>query len=325
MGYDREKELMHTPDDLYAEFITRKRWPLCEAAWLVNGVFLRTTESFGAFMELWYGKTFQEKFSEELEAGRLPKDYVDQMLTYGRTAEHTFYRINPVAELPNDWHEQPYEDGKLKDPEHEAYKAEQGMNHFMHQINLKGEIRQCVLPYVTEGGTWMAAGMESEWDSEYLLKFADTIGIDVDWLREDIKKRSNAPTPQAISLITERTNMHIQVTGFAAKGEVGEIQKPKHKFRVGKANAAIPIQITRWLEIVRDNGEPWPKNQADRFLEWFAETKPIIPFVEIVEVTGSHIKYWNLDASGKKLDNTVNIYNKNKINGRIEVLCKTEH
>jgi hypothetical protein len=327
VGYDREEDIMHTPDDLYAEFITRKRWPLCEAAWLVNGVFLHTTESFGTFMEQWYGKKFQEKFNEELEAGRLPKDYVEQMLRYGRNTEHKFYRVNPVEELPKGWHEFPYdmETGELADPEHEAHKAEQGMNHFMHQINLKGEISQCVLPYVTEDGTWMAVGMESEWDSEYLLKFAEAIGIDVDWLREDIQKHSNAPTPQAISLITERTNMHIQVTGVEAKGEVGEIPKPKHKFRVGKANSLIPKQITKWLETVRDNGEPWPKNQADRFLKWFADTKPVIPFVEIEEVTGSHIKYWNLDASGKRLDNTVNIYNKNQINGRIEALCKTEH
>ena len=51
----------------------------------------------------------------------------------------------------------------------------------------------------------------------------------------------------------------------------------------------------------------------------------MIPFVEIVEVTGSHIKYWNLDANGNRLDNTVVLYNKNAINRRIEVLCKTEH
>lgn len=313
------------PEDLYAEFITRKEWPLNQAAWLVNSIFLHTSESFGTFMEQWYGKKFQEKFNEELEAGRLPKDYVDQMLTYGRGTELTFFSINPLEELPSDWHEQPYEDGKLKDPDHEAYKAENGMNHFMHMINTKAEIRQCKRPYVTEDGTWMAVGMESEWDSEYLLKFAQEIGMDVDWLREDIKTHSSAPTPQAISLITERTNMHIQVTGVEAKGEVSEIPKPEHKFRVGKANGTIPKQITKWLETVKNNGEPWPKNQADRFLEWFAGTKPVIPFVEIVEVTGSHIKYWNLDANGNRLDNTVVLYNKNAINRRIEVLCKTEH
>ena len=188
---------MHTPDDLYAEFITRKRWPLCEAAWLVNGVFLHTTESFGTFMEQWYGKKFQEKFNEELEAGRLPKDYVEQMLRYGRNTELTFYSTNPVEELPPKWLEFPYdmETGELIDPDHEAYKAEQGMNNFMHMLNLKGEISQCVLPYVTEDGRWMAVGMESEWNSEYLLKFARAIEIDVNWLEADIKRYSNAPTP----------------------------------------------------------------------------------------------------------------------------------
>ena len=60
----------------------------------------------------------------------------------------------------------------------------------MHMLNLKGEISQCVLPYVTEGGAWMAVGMESEWNSEYLLKFARAIGIDVDWLEAEIKKHS---------------------------------------------------------------------------------------------------------------------------------------
>ena len=41
----------------------------------------------------------------------------------------------------------------------------------------------------------MAVGMESEWNSEYLLKFARAIEIDVDWLEADIKRYSNAPTP----------------------------------------------------------------------------------------------------------------------------------
>tara|TARA_B100000945_G_scaffold18947_1_gene13827 strand:+ start:261 stop:446 length:186 start_codon:yes stop_codon:yes gene_type:complete len=57
-------------------------------------------------------------------------------------------------------------------------------------LNLKGEINQCVVPYVTEYGAWMAVGMESEWNSDYLLKFARAIGIDVDWLEADIKKLS---------------------------------------------------------------------------------------------------------------------------------------
>ena len=183
---------MSIPDDLYAEFITRKRWPLHQAAWLVNGVFLHTSESFGTFMEQWYSKKQQENFKKEMEVGRLPKDYVERMLRYGRNTELTFYSINPVEELPPKWHEFPYdmETGELIDPDHEAHKAEQGMNNFMHMLNLKGEISQCVLPYVTEDGTWMALGMESEWNSEYLLKFARAIGIDVDWLEADIKKHS---------------------------------------------------------------------------------------------------------------------------------------
>ena len=183
---------MYSGEDFYAEFITRKRWPLNQAAWLVNGVFLYTSESFGTFMEQWYSKNQQEKFKEEMEVGRLPKDYVEQMIRYGRNTELTFYSINPVEKLPQKWHEFPYdmETGELIDPDHEAHKAEQGMNNFMHMLNLKGEINQCVLPYVTEEGAWMAVAMESEWNSEYLLKFARAIGIDVAWLEADIKKHS---------------------------------------------------------------------------------------------------------------------------------------
>ena len=188
---------MSEPVDLYAEFIIRKRWPLNQAAWLVNGVFLQSSESFGTFMEQWYRTRQQDKFKGEMEVGRLPEDYVEQMLRYGRNTEHTFYSIDPLEELPPKWLEFPYdmETGELIDPDHEAYKAEQGMNNFMHMLNLKGEISQCVLPYVTEDERWMAVGMESEWNSEYLLKFARAIEIDVDWLEADIKRYSNAPTP----------------------------------------------------------------------------------------------------------------------------------
>ena len=90
---------MSPPDDLYAEFITRKRWPLNQAAWLVSGVFLHTSESFGTFMEQWYSKKQQEKFKEEMEVGRLPKDYVEQMLRYGRNTELTFYSIKAIKGL----------------------------------------------------------------------------------------------------------------------------------------------------------------------------------------------------------------------------------
>ena len=82
---------MSEPVDLYAEFITRKRWPLNQAAWLVNGVFLQSSESFGTFMEQWYRTRQQDKFKGEMEVGRLPEDYVEQMLRYGRNTEHTFY------------------------------------------------------------------------------------------------------------------------------------------------------------------------------------------------------------------------------------------
>ena len=188
---------MSEPVDLYAEFITRKRWPLNQAAWLVNGVFLQSSESFGTFMEQWYRTRQQDKFKGEMEVGRLPEDYVEQMLRYGRNTEQTFYSIDPLEEIPPKWLEFPndMETGEMIDPDHEAYKAEQGMNNFMHMLNLKGEISQCVLPYVTEDGRWMAVGMESEWNSEYLLKFARAIEIDVDWLEADIKRYSSAPTP----------------------------------------------------------------------------------------------------------------------------------
>ena len=100
---------MTAADDLYAEFITRKRWPLNQAAWLVNGVFLHTSESFGSFIEQGYSKKQQVKFKKEMGVGRLPRDYVEQMLRYGRNTEFTFYSINLVEELPPKWHEFPYD------------------------------------------------------------------------------------------------------------------------------------------------------------------------------------------------------------------------
>jgi len=119
-------------------------------------------------------------------------------------------------------------------------------------------------------------------------------------------------------------NYTIQVSGFEAKGEVGDIPKPKHKFEIGKANAAMPKVIVEWLKVIRSQGETWPENQADKFLTWLGDSKPKTPFVEIEEITGSHIKFWNLNAGGGKKDKVVQTYDKNNINGRIKVLCKKD-
>ena len=114
----------------------------------------------------------------------------------------------------------------------------------------------------------------------------------------------------------------IQVTGLEAKGEVGEIEKPKHKFEINKPNAPMPKLIVRWLQIIRGQGEEVPMNQADRFLEWVSKEKPTVPFIEIEEVTSDDIKYWELNADGSRLG-LRKTYTKNQINGRIKALSRS--
>ena len=316
---------MNIPDDPYVEFITRKRWKLVEAVWLLHGIFMQTKKEYGTRMELFYGQATNEMFDNALKAGQLSEDYIDRMLAHDVKEETTCIRIENWETLPSDWHMQPYdpETFELKEPDHEAVKTEESVRKFWHMINTRADLTKCEVAYVDANDKWYALSPESQWNAEYLLDFAQKLGMDVDWLVEDIRKHNSAPTPQAISLATERTNMHIQVTGVEAKGEVGEIPKPEHKFQVGTPIAPIPKLIAVWLEVVRDNGESWPENQADRFLTWLAETKPNTPYIEIEEITNLHIKFWNLNAAGEKKDKVVQTYDKNNINGRIKVLTQT--
>ena len=117
-----------------------------------------------------------------------------------------------------------------------------------------------------------------------------------------------------------KENFTIQVTGLEAKGQVGEIEKPKHKFEVRNAKAPMSKLVARWLGIIREQGEVVPKNGADRFLSWVKDTKPLIDFIELEETTIDQIKYWHLNAEGERIGRQAT-YEKKSINQRINTLC----
>ena len=116
------------------------------------------------------------------------------------------------------------------------------------------------------------------------------------------------------------TNTVIQVSGVEAKGEVGEPEPPKHKFEIKRAKAPMPKVLAQWLSIIRDQGDEAPEGEADKFLTWFADNIPAVPFIKIEEVTRDYIKYWNINDAGQHIG-TAKKYDKNQINIQIKRLC----
>lgn len=113
----------------------------------------------------------------------------------------------------------------------------------------------------------------------------------------------------------------VQVSGVEGEGEVGEIEKPKHKFEVGRAKASMTKVLVHWLTIIRDQGDEVPEGEADKFLKWFADNIPAVPFIKIEQVTADSIKFWNINDAGQHIDKSAKTYDKNQINIQIKRLC----
>ena len=121
--------------------------------------------------------------------------------------------------------------------------------------------------------------------------------------------------------MTKEKSYTIQVAGFEAKGEVGKIEPPIHKFEVGEAKAPMTKVLASWLIVIRNQGEVVPVGGADRFLVWFADLKPVVPFVEIDSVDKNGIKYWNVNDKGERSGSIAKSYDRNQINIQIKRLC----
>ena len=113
----------------------------------------------------------------------------------------------------------------------------------------------------------------------------------------------------------------VQVSGVESKVRVNEPIAPEHKFEIARGNAPMPKLISRWLEIIRAQGEDVPVNEGERFLNWVGSEKPTVPFIDIEEVTSDDLKYWDLNGDGSRLGRR-KTYTKNQINGRINFLCR---
>lgn len=195
-------------DSIYSEFITRRRWNLTEGVWIVHGFLLQTKKEFGPRMELFYSKEQQKIIDRGMEAGRLSDAEIDQLLSFDTNEVTTKTRVIDLMKkervwelLDDDWALKPYdkETMEVTEPDHEARWVEESCRNLWHMINTRADLKQCELPYVDENGTWYALSPLAEWNAEYLVNFARDVGIDVDWLIEDIEKhKKKHPTPVSL-------------------------------------------------------------------------------------------------------------------------------
>ena len=57
--------------DIYEDVITRRRWKLVEAVWLLHGVFIKIDKAYTAALELFYGgEVEQHRDDQEQEVLR---------------------------------------------------------------------------------------------------------------------------------------------------------------------------------------------------------------------------------------------------------------
>ena len=67
--------------NIYEDAITRGRWKLIEAVWLLHGVFIKTDKTYAAALDLFYGREVEQHHDDqEQEVGRLSQDFIDRML-----------------------------------------------------------------------------------------------------------------------------------------------------------------------------------------------------------------------------------------------------
>ena len=240
----------------YEEVITRRRWKLTEGVWLVHGFLMQTKTEFGTRMELFYSEEQQKIIDRDMEAGRLSDGEIDRLLSLDTNEVSTVTRVIDIFKkervweiLDEGWFYKPYdEDGNVIQPDHEARWVEESVRNLWHMLNTRADIKQAEIPYVDENGTWYALSPLAQWNAEYLVNFARDVGIDVDWLIEDIEKhKKKHPTPVSLP---------------DTKKEVEEPQREKNYtpmlLKTGKELQADGIEVNVGTVIDR-----WKNNPPD--------------------------------------------------------------
>ena len=168
----------------YAALLMRSRWKLIEAVWLLHGIFVKPEEGFGLKMENFFSNTIVDKCDDSPEIGRLPKPFLNQMLSWDITDVIHTIRISDWKELPENWHR--------------TIEMHKSIRCFWNLLNAKANIKKCEVCYIDGNGKWYALAPESMWNAEYLLAFAQEAGIDTKWLVDEIKNHRRVPKKNAI-------------------------------------------------------------------------------------------------------------------------------
>jgi len=140
---------------------------------LLHGVFIQTNKEYGATMEVFYGEEFEKENYKELEIGRLSGDFIDRMLEIEVDESLTMVRIR---------------DGKILN--NVGIKLKEKIKSFWHQLNCSSDIKQCEVSYVDKNGKWYALAPGSQWNADYLIKFAQEQAFDIQWLIDERNKKS---------------------------------------------------------------------------------------------------------------------------------------
>ena len=171
--------------EAYAELLKRRRWKLIEAVLLLHGIFVQTSSEFGLVMERFLCHEHSEKSDDFLEVGRLSKTLINRMLKLDVSEAAVSIRISNWEKLPYGWYE--------------VAETRNSIESFWQLLNSKADIKKCEVCYIDGSGKWYAFAPESMWNSEYLLAFAEKLGIDVKWLLSEIKKHQRVPKQKALA------------------------------------------------------------------------------------------------------------------------------
>ena len=133
---------------------------------------MQTNKKYTDAMELFFVEEFEKNHDEELEIGRLPRDFIDRMLRVNIDKTLNATRVNGWKVLDD-----------------EVNQLKEMIRKFWHLLNCNSDIKQCEVSYVDENGKWYALAPESQWNADYLLHFAQEQGFDVQWLIDERYKK----------------------------------------------------------------------------------------------------------------------------------------
>lgn len=141
--------------------------------------------------------------------------------------------------------------------------------------------------------------------------------VDQDPLNEEI--RVNDAFQAGLALKIPRVMM-LHDKALKAGIFQGASSPQAYLFNIKNTKAPLTGLLAQWLEEIRQQRKEIPVGQADQFLTWVGQSKPQIPFIEIEEITSSHIYYYRLNADSERIGG-VKIYEKSQINTQIKRLC----